>query len=400
MKKLFKSTICIVLSAIMLVCLAPSALAQTTDLDLSDDFLSAVRTEYNNDKIQKDDIHIDFMKLICEEKYLAKYSVGGYGYTCEMVDIEVGDYVINTARPEPVVYAKGVIYDIADAYEQGVLSDEDLYIMSTYDELDMVKSKITEELQYEMGRYENDEFVTVRFELNEQDADVSHQKLIDTAFADIEYEDLVHNNGISILGVKRCDIERVSDFELVKEMDYISDTHLKYIGEYDIVLTDYFYEEKCKVFDENGEESYMLIKANSGESSEAEVGFRFGNHIIKSNAIYSDFTYGFGIYDLKENKFYDVYDLRDTPDKYPKLERTLAFYSQAKPAGDCDGDDSLTILDATKIQRLIAQLDTPHSGDGYVSHESDGFCYTSDIDNDGQISIIDATTIQRRLAHL
>lgn len=363
-------------------------------------FVKAVRAQYNNNKIQKEDINIEFMSIICKDKYLTKYTVSNYGYTCEMVDIEIGDYVINTARPEPVVYTNGVIYGITDAYEQGVLSDDDLIIMSGFDELDMVKSKITKELQYEMGRYESDDIVNIRFELNEQDADLSHQKLIDTAFADIEYTDLVHNNGISILGVKRGDIEKVADYDLVKKMDYISDTHLKYIGEYDVVLSDYFYEEKCRVFDENGEASYILIKANSGERSDAEIGFRFGNHIIKSNAIYNDFTYGFGIYDLKENNFYDVYDLRETIDKYPKLESTLAFYSKATLAGDCDGDDTISILDATKIQRLIAQLDTPLSGDGYVSHESDGFCYTSDIDNDGQISIIDATTIQRKLAHL
>ncbi len=363
-------------------------------------FVKAVRAQYNNNKIQKEDINIDFMNIICEGKYLTKYTVKNYGYTCDMVDIEVGDYVINTARPEPVVYANGVIYDIADAYEQGILSDDDLYIMSTYDELDMVKAKITQELQYEIGRYESDEVVNIRFELNEEDTENSHQKLIDIAFADIDYEELVHNNGISIVGVKCCDIEKVSDFDIVKEMDYISDTHLEYIRKYDVNLREYYYDEKCRVFDEDGEESYVMIEAHNGVSSSAEIGFRFGNHIIKSNAIYSDFTYGFGIYDLKENKFYDVYDLRDAPDKYPKLESTLAFYSKAKPAGDCDGDDSLTILDATKIQRLIAQLDTPPSDDGYVSHESDGYLYTSDIDNDGQVSIIDATTIQRKLAHL
>lgn len=402
MKKLFKRSICIILSAIMLACLAPSVFAQTTDPQISDEFLGAVRDEYNNQKIEKDDIHLLFMKLLSEDKYLANYSVSDYGYTCDMVDIEVGGYVLNTARPEPVVYANSAIYDIADAYEQGILSDDDLYTMSTFDELNMVKSKITSELQYEMGRYESDEFVNIRFELSEYEADADslHQKLIDTAFVDIEYTDLVHRGGISIIGVKRCDIEKVSDFDLVKKMDYISDTQLKYIGQYNVVLSDYFYEEKCQVFDENGEASYILIKANSGESSEAEVGFRFGNHIIKSNAIYSDFTYGFGIYDIKEDKFYDVYDLRDTPDKYPKLENTLAFYSQARPAGDSDGDDIITILDATKIQRCIAKLDTPLNGDRYVSHDLGGLCYTSDIDNDGQLSIIDATTIQRKLAGL
>ena len=56
--------------------------------------------------------------------------------------------------------------------------------------------------------------------------------------------------------------------------------------------------------------------------------------------------------------------------------------------GDSDRDGELTILDATHIQRRLADLSPfDRLGD-----------YLGDVDGDGQLSILDATCIQRRLA--
>lgn len=65
--------------------------------------------------------------------------------------------------------------------------------------------------------------------------------------------------------------------------------------------------------------------------------------------------------------------------------------SAAEPCyliGDADRDSELTILDATHIQRRLADLSPfDRLGD-----------YLGDVDGDGQLSILDATCIQRRLA--
>ena len=59
--------------------------------------------------------------------------------------------------------------------------------------------------------------------------------------------------------------------------------------------------------------------------------------------------------------------------------------------GDADRDDELTILDATKIQRVIAEMEgVPDSL----------FEVVSDADGDGSLTILDATRIQRTLAEL
>lgn len=57
--------------------------------------------------------------------------------------------------------------------------------------------------------------------------------------------------------------------------------------------------------------------------------------------------------------------------------------------GDADGDDALTILDATAIQRTLAKLSTKK-----FDKEA------ADADQDGTVTILDATAIQRHLAKL
>lgn len=56
---------------------------------------------------------------------------------------------------------------------------------------------------------------------------------------------------------------------------------------------------------------------------------------------------------------------------------------------DTDGDDSVTIVDASVIQRHLAEIPTAVYIEAAV-----------DADQDGQVTIIDATAIQRWLAEL
>lgn len=58
--------------------------------------------------------------------------------------------------------------------------------------------------------------------------------------------------------------------------------------------------------------------------------------------------------------------------------------------GDADGDGKITIVDATKIQRVLAKIES----------ESDITLKACDTDEDGKLSILDATQIQRFLAKL
>lgn len=104
-----------------------------------------------------------------------------------------------------------------------------------------------------------------------------------------------------------------------------------------------------------------------------------------------------------QNNLNTVETYLNTP-KAESIESTSAFwelygsYNQLCVSnhvpGDADGDGSVTILDATKIQRVLADLDSkPNSSQKFVM----------DVRNDGVVdspNITDATEIQRYLAGL
>ncbi len=410
--------------AITLILGATAVSASAQQFEISDELFSAIKAEFpSHFELTKDGIGIIFMREISQGKYVLKYHVDGVAYPDDMLEIYAGGYTITTSRPEPVIFAYKRLTDIDDAYKQGVINDNDLKIMATFEELDMVRTKTTPELEEEIRHLGSDEYINVLFKLEGFDKTVIgfrepdedywsaleklnahyenlHKQLTDEVLKDIEFIDQVHNCGLSIVSIKCGDVKKAAESELVKEMEYISEIHLKYIKQYDVSLGTHFYEEKCVVYDDNNEPSYVLLEANNGEGCEQVIAFRFGRIIVYSPAIYTSFTYKFGIYDIKEDKFYDIYDLKDTPYKYPNLEWLLCIYSEIKPVGDSDGDGAVTIMDATNIQRCVAKIGSLSDDDSYFTHESDGAKNISDADNDGEISVLDATQVQLIVAHV
>jgi len=69
---------------------------------------------------------------------------------------------------------------------------------------------------------------------------------------------------------------------------------------------------------------------------------------------------------------------------------TVSAADSALILGDADLDGFVTVLDATRIQRMLADLD----------ESSEDAEKTADVDGDGKITVIDATYIQRWLADL
>ena len=79
----------------------------------------------------------------------------------------------------------------------------------------------------------------------------------------------------------------------------------------------------------------------------------------------------------------------DAANDNPYISGFICEYDLEKILGDVDDDDEVTIIDATSIQRKLANISTAT------------FIETaSDADEDGELTIIDATTIQRWLANL
>ena len=94
------------------------------------------------------------------------------------------------------------------------------------------------------------------------------------------------------------------------------------------------------------------------------------------------------------------YDLGYTPVVVPTEPQIPDEPVSTAKRGDSDGDGEVTVLDATRIQRLLAEL-CDIDGSSYTGKPlSAAQIIISDADNDGEVTIMDATAIQRYMAEL
>ncbi len=377
---------------------------------ISDEFLNAVRYEYDNYSIEKDDIYVEKMLSFEKERFVVQYSVEGCAYTDDMCVMGLSKYILESSRPEPVLYYYGKLYDLEYACDNHILSDRELLAMYESGLFDMEKTKIHLDLLDAMGASNSDKYINVRFEVVGYDKYIGdienwmddiaaagekleahyeeiHQKLINEVLKDIDHIDRVHNNGISVVALKKDDIKKVSENDFVLFMEYVSDIHMKYIETYKQGFKNYRFKELKTQYNSDYTPQYTIVNAHSLTGASAEIWFRIGNSVVYSGSIYSDFRYGYGIYDYAQDKFLDVYEVKDTPEVYDNLEENLLSCNAARPVADTDGDRRVTVMDATNIQRFLAKLD--HD---YIRY------YCGDMDNDGKLSLIDATMIQKLVA--
>lgn len=127
-----------------------------------------------------------------------------------------------------------------------------------------------------------------------------------------------------------------------------------------------------------------------------------GRKLSAAQLYWYPFEFGFGIYDAEQDKFFDLAEIDF--DDYPGLYEVWQTIDMTDPIigvyenvpyfhvnpGDADGDGQVTVMDATKIQRVVAGLSTKYE-----------IAVTSaDVDGDGEVSVFDATRIQRYKAEL
>ncbi len=157
------------------------------------------------------------------------------------------------------------------------------------------------------------------------------------------------------------------------------------------------------------------------------VGVKIGDTLLCTEGVCAYFASGYLIYDVEKKLFISLSG--DTTEQAIKDYPELIIAAKESPyhllIGDTDADGSLSILDATKIQRCLVGLDEVtvpsfSSGVGFPTKEfylqsvegavpSDygkdcekqtGGFYIADFDGDGEVTILDATAIQRHLVGL
>lgn len=252
-----------------------------------------------------------------------------------------------------------------------------------------------------------------RKELKEFYTNQYYNEIVPVVFNGIEYEELCSiGYGLIIVSVKAGDVEKIASCDIVKDIDFFEfgpDINfdkepylfeLEYREQYE-VIGHYNYSELYYHYDENEALDWVLVNAQSGlEPLDMEISMDIGNVVVQSCSIFHNFRYQYGVYDVSESKFYDLFDLRSEPEKYDGLLDVLVQKKIGQLIGDLDNDGVISILDATKIQLCLAGLESFPNNEFYSVYNTSERGRMSDFDKDGDVSILDATAIQLNLAQI
>lgn len=197
----------------------------------------------------------------------------------------------------------------------------------------------------------------------------------------------------------RDDHEHHSESEYLykqKFVDFIHDPEYNPQIHTDIHETFFDYDELYYHKDAvGGETDWALItaKVHNLVPWEKVEAIRIGSRVIRywSSGAYI-LPYALAVYDASEDTFKCISEV-DFAD-YAGLVEAVEQLELGLAVGDVDMDGSVSVLDATEIQRYLAKLkDLDIVLSGYITT-------LADVQVDGDMSIIDATAIQRKLAKL
>ena len=239
------------------------------------------------------------------------------------------------------------------------------------------------------------------------------------------------NDPFVFLETKLSEIEKIASLKIVNNLLFsrvVRTPHDRTYLYHDKFEHQYMYTNYENYDELYATEDWGLVYAefNSFEDWEVIGQLRLCDRILSWYAPGAAFyPYGYFVYNAAEDTFYPidrfvnpVYGLAKNEDgkyvkviveptlsldDYPGLPAALELCKIGRPVGDADFDGDLTIADATRIQRVVAELsDVDDLSDSYpISEGSDGLHGRySDADGDGSITVMDATRIQRAIAEL
>ena len=158
------------------------------------------------------------------------------------------------------------------------------------------------------------------------------------------------------------------------------------------------FNELYTQYSEDGGARWTILKACIGFPPPWEVkcGGVIAGRFIYSIGGFDIFVSGYALYDAEKDDFFALETVNETD--YPGLREAIWKLGLGNPVGDADLDGDVTILDATRIQRFLANMDVLEK----IGNNQFGQCGSpfADTDGDDRITILDATAIQRMLAEL
>ena len=161
----------------------------------------------------------------------------------------------------------------------------------------------------------------------------------------------------------------------------------------------YLYNELYLQYDENENLIYALAFGSSPEKTTDNIYEIFSTYLLRQDESYVYDFFGYYVYIAETDSFVTLREAFDQ--NVPYIEEVFTTYGLGELIGDVDGNNILNILDATKIQRCIANIDEFSANDeitGETTGETIG--YISDFNRDSNRDILDATKIQQYLAKI
>lgn len=174
------------------------------------------------------------------------------------------------------------------------------------------------------------------------------------------------------------------------------------------------YKELYHHYSETGAIDWVFVYGTTNCVEPIICYFQVGNRLINTSNAMIPFSVDYGIYDVEENKFYDITEVWKN-EKYKEAlkqfekecDNGFADYTASVKIGDMNNDGLITVSDATYLQRCLAELEdypvTPElqifidrkvgiDPKGYKTFDINDFY---DVNEDGTVSIGDATKLQR-----
>ena len=263
-----------------------------------------------------------------------------------------------------------------------------------------------------------------------------NEAFVSEAFADVEDMQLLRAGGNSFLAaVKVSDLETISGRDCVSYLEYDAGhiaeqdqepvtpepVHFYYEYEPDAPELTYYEWKLRSQYDIWNMDAldFEILYVHGADGSKSGTdwalvrAFRFdlcyatalhsavvgGRRLTASDLGWAPFEFAFGIYDAEQDRYYDLTEIDfDDYDGLYALWKNLTLTTpygriyEDSPYfdGDADGDGRVSILDATRIQRRLANLCTKY----------EIVATSADVDRDGSVTILDATRIQRYKASI
>ncbi len=165
------------------------------------------------------------------------------------------------------------------------------------------------------------------------------------------------------------------------------------------------YQELYTHYDGQDEADWVLVYALTNMVCPMLTHAVLGDRVFYQNNVYVPFSFGYAVYDIRQDKFYDFVncitgETLQGKGRFKDIEKVTSSLNLGVEIGDMNRDGRLSVKDATQVQRCIAgTIDFPDDDDltAYIP-KTEELSYISDVNRDSRRNISDATAIQRKIA--